>query len=335
MSKQQPAKGGKVVSKVERAKLMSDQAVALAEYAAKALVAAEELRIKGNAVEGLSLKVDERSALAALPSLSSKLKKKLPTAVASFTVAEVAGLTMAVAEAFIDAGPKQQIGLMLVVRKLIDCLQQYIVEPVKPAKGKKSKAAGLVYQFKITLLESKPPIWRRIQVNDCTLDQFHEHIQTAMGWTNSHLHQFRIGEQLYADPLLMEEDFEEMECRDSTRTKLSAILPKTGKRYRFVYEYDFGDSWDHDVLFEGCVQAEPGRSYPLCLEGKRACPPEDVGGVPGYADFLQAIQNPDNAQHDDMLEWVGGKFDPEAFDPAVATKAMKKGLPDWRSERWI
>jgi hypothetical protein len=170
---------------------------------------------------------------------------------------------------------------------------------------------------------------------DCTLDTLHEHIQTAMGWSNSHLHQFRIGKQFYSDPMLMEEDFEEMDCRDSTRTKLSAILPKTGKRFRFIYEYDFGDSWYHDVLFEGCVQPEPGRPYPLCLEGKRACPPEDVGGVPGYAEFLQAIQNPDNEQHEDMLEWVGGKFDPEAFDAKKATKAMKKGLPDWRKEEWI
>ena len=310
---------------------VTDQAVSFAEYAARALVAVETLRIKGKAVEGLSLKKDDRSALAVLPSLSAKHKKNLTKPDADFTVAEVAGILMAVAEAFVDAEPKQQIGLLLVAKKLIDCLQQNIVEPVEPAKGKKAKV-GLLYQFKITLLESQPPIWRRIQVKDCTLDAFHEHIQTAMGWTNSHLHQFRIGEQLYADPLLMEEDFEEMECRDSTRTKLSAILPKTGKRFRFVYEYDFGDSWDHEVLFEGCVQAEPGRQYPVCLEGERACPPEDVGGVPGYAEFLESIQNPDNEQHNDMLEWVGGKFDPEAFDAKKTTKAMKKGLPDWRKE---
>jgi hypothetical protein len=69
--------------------------------------------------------------------------------------------------------------------------------------------------------------------------------------------------------------------------------------------------------------------------GKRACPPEDVGGVPGYAEFLESIQNPDNEQHEDMLEWVGGKFDPEAFDAKKATKAMKRGLPDWRKEEWI
>ena len=204
---------GEAIGKDERAKLMSDQAVSLAEYAARALVAAEELRIKGKAVEGLSLKVIERTALAELPSLPAKVKKKLGKSDADFTVAEVAGIMMAVAEAFVDAEPRQQLVLLMIAKDLIDCLQQKIVDPVEPAKGKKAKV-GLVYQFKITLLESQPPIWRRIQVMDCTLDTFHEHIQTAMGWSNSHLHQFRIGEQSYGDPLLLEEDFEKMEYRD-------------------------------------------------------------------------------------------------------------------------
>src|SRR5205085_1614856 len=94
--------------------------------------------------------------------------------------------------------------------------------------------------------------------------------------------------------------------------KISDILPKAGKRFRFQYEYDFGDSWDHEVLFEGTVPAEPRVKYPRCLEGERACPPEDCGGVWGYADFVQAIQNPDHEQHEELLEWVGGRFDPEA-----------------------
>jgi hypothetical protein len=191
-------------------------------------------------------------------------------------------------------------------------------------------ASERVYQFKITLLDSQPPIWRRIQVKDCTLDKLHEHIQTAMGWTNSHLHHFRIGEQLYGDPLLMAENFEDMGYEDSTLTKLSALVPAKGKRFRFEYAYDFGDSWQHEVRFEGCVEAERGKRYPLCLEGARACPPEDVGGVWGYADFVKAVQNPDHEEHERMLEWVGGEFDPEAFDPAVATNRMKRGLPDWR-----
>ena len=115
--------------------------------------------------------------------------------------------------------------------------------------------------------------------------------------------------------------------------KLSEILPESGKRFRFEYEYDFGDAWEHEVLFEGVSGPSRGERYPLCLEGARACPPEDVGGVTGYADFLEAIADPENEEHDGLLEWAGGRFDPEGFSPAVATRRMKQGLPDWRSMR--
>jgi hypothetical protein len=195
--------------------------------------------------------------------------------------------------------------------------------------------AERLYQFKITLKDSHPPIWRRIQIKDGTLDKLHEHIQTAMGWTNSHLHLFEIGDQLYGDPDLMQENFEDMGYEDSTSTKISDILPRTGKRFRFDYEYDFGDSWHHDVLFEGCVRAEPGGRYPVCIEGARACPPEDVGGVWGYEEFVEAMADPDHDRHEEFSGWIGGSFDPEAFDVAKATKRMRRGLPDWRSERWI
>lgn len=197
-------------------------------------------------------------------------------------------------------------------------------------KTRKPLPTNTVFQFKITLRGGKPTIWRRIQVQDCTLDQLHEHIQTAMGWSNSHLHHFRVGEQLYGDPRLMQENMEEMNYRDSTTTLLSDIVPKTGRKFRFVYEYDFGDCWEHEVLLEKCLEAEAGGTYPICLKGKRACPPEDCGGVWGYDDFLAAIGDPQHADHKDMREWVGGRFDAEDFDPVAATKAMQKGLPDWR-----
>jgi len=170
---------------------------------------------------------------------------------------------------------------------------------------KKPKPADTVYQFKITLLGVKPPIWRRIQVTDCSLDNLHEHIQTSMGWTNSHLHHFKIGNELYGDPMLMEETMEEMEYKDSTTTKLSDILPQE-KPFRLVYEYDFGDSWEHEVLFEECPKPEPDRQYPLCLEGERTCPPEDCGGVWGYAGLLEAIGNKKHKKQEEMLEWFGG-----------------------------
>jgi Plasmid pRiA4b ORF-3-like protein len=187
-----------------------------------------------------------------------------------------------------------------------------------------------LYQFKITLKDLKPPIWRRIQTRDCTLDKLHDRIQTALGWTNSHLHHFQINETLYGDPWLINENFDDFGYEDSTITTLSHVLPKSGARFRFEYEYDFGDSWWHEVLFEGCLRADPGRRYPLCVEGERACPPEDVGGTSGYEDFLKAIAVPDDPEHDENLTWVGGSFDPEHFDPEKATKRMIRGLPKWR-----
>ena len=195
---------------------------------------------------------------------------------------------------------------------------------------KKAKSIDLLYQFKITLMDTKPPIWRRIQVKDCTLDKLHEFIQTAMGWTNSHLHQFKIDEALFGDPMLMEEDFEARGFEDSTETMLSAVIPKRCNPFAFEYEYDFGDSWNHKIAFEGFPNPEKGVKYPVCLEGERACPPEDVGGVSGYDEFLQAIANPKHEEHEACLKWAGGAFDSEKFSATAATKRMRQGLPNWR-----
>ena len=126
--------------------------------------------------------------------------------------------------------------------------------------AEEGSTAGQMFQFKITLNESKPAIWRRIQVQDCTLDKLHEHIQTAMGWTNSHLHQFEIDGQTYGDPELLDDGFMDFECVDSTVTNIRDIVPSDGQRFRFLYEYDFGDGWEHEVLFEGCPQRSPASS---------------------------------------------------------------------------
>jgi hypothetical protein len=190
-------------------------------------------------------------------------------------------------------------------------------------------ASERLYQFKITLLESQPQIWRRIQVKDSTLDKFHERIQAAMGWTNSHLHHFEIDGERYGDPELLDDGFENFECVDSTVTKISDILPKDGKRFHLLYKYDFGDGWGHEVLFEGCLKAEKGGRYPLCVEGEMNCPLEDVGGVWGYLEFLEALADPKHEQHDEFMEW-SGDFDPEEFDAEKTTKVMRRGLPDWK-----
>jgi hypothetical protein len=133
--------------------------------------------------------------------------------------------------------------------------------------------------------------------------------------------------------MLMQENFADLNYGDSTSTKISEILPRTGRRYRFGYKYDFGDDWQHDIVFEGCLRAERGKRYPVCVEGARACPPEDVGGVWGYPEFLEAVADPNHERHHEFSEWIGGSFDPEAFDPAATTKTMRRGLPNWRE--WV
>jgi len=325
------------IEDARKEKLISDQAARIAQFAAQALVAAEQLGIKKKALEHFSLAPAHREVLSLVPGVTKALKKKLAQDGATFSVGEVASMTLALAEDLPDGDARKRVAVIYLAKQLMDHLQSGIATAAQPKLTKKprrkSKATDALYQFKITLLGAKPPIWRRIQVQDCTLDKLHEHIQTAMGWTNSHLHQFEIKGQRFGDPELLDDGFDDFECVDSTKTMLSEILPKTGKRFAFKYEYDFGDSWEHEVMFEGIPPVDPKAKYPLCVEGERACPPEDCGGVWGYGDFLEAIRNPKHEEHESMLEWVGGRFDPEEFDPKRATKEMKKGLPDWRSMR--
>ena len=166
-----------------------------------------------------------------------------------------------------------------------------------------------IYQIKVTLDESKPPIWRRLLVpSNITLEKFHYMLQVAMGWTNSHLHQFIVGQTYFGEP---HPDYG-FKMRDERDVKLNQVV--TGEGFKFRYEYDFGDSWLHNLLVEKVLEPEPGQQYPVCIKGKRACPPEDVGGVWGYEGFLEAIRNPDHSEHEMYVEWIGGEFDPEEFD---------------------
>jgi len=122
--------------------------------------------------------------------------------------------------------------------------------------------------------------------------------------------------------------FDELGYQDSTTTRLSDLVLKGRKKLRFTYEYDFGDSWEHELVVEAAVPADRKVKGPACLGGERACPPEDVGGVWGYAEFLDTIRDPDHDRHGELVEWSGGRFDPDEFDPAVATRRMRRGLPD-------
>lgn len=183
-----------------------------------------------------------------------------------------------------------------------------------------------VFQFKITLLDAELPVWRRIQSHDCTLDKLHEHIQTAMGWTNSHLHQFEISGRCYGDPALLS-DGAALDFIDSTKLRMSQLLKGKRAPFRFHYEYDFGDRWRHQLDYECACPVEPGIEYPRCFDGAYACPPENVGGPRGYVDFLAAIRDAKHEDHADRLRWVGGRFDPEAFEPRKASTDMRLGLP--------
>ena len=171
--------------------------------------------------------------------------------------------------------------------------------------------SGAIYQFKVTLKESHPLIWRRIQVPDCTLGELHEVLQVVMGWEDCHLHQFIVRGESYGRP--DPEDLHwDREIEDEEKISISNIA-RTGRKVRFIYEYDFGDSWQHEILLEKILEPEPNVAYPRCTEGARACPPEDVGGIWGYAEFLEAIRYPIHEGHAEMVEWVGGTFDPEKF----------------------
>lgn len=177
-----------------------------------------------------------------------------------------------------------------------------------------------VYQLKVTLKDSKPPIWRRIQVpSDITLYKLHRVLQVVMGWTDSHLHQFIIGGRYYGEP---DPDFGDVEVVSERRAKLCQVAGS--EKEKLVYEYDFGDDWLHQVVVEKILPPEVGRSYPVCLAGKRSAPPEDCGGIWGYQDFLAAIGDPKHPEHEEMLEWVGGDFDPEAFDLDEVNQGLRE-----------
>jgi len=164
-----------------------------------------------------------------------------------------------------------------------------------------------VYQLKITLADIKPPIWRRLEVKDCTLSKLNDIIQIVMGWEGYHMWSFDIGGEEYG-----EDPEGDMEMASARKMKLSQVVQAGVKKFR--YTYDFGDTWVHLIQVEKVLEAEPKVKYPRCVTGSRAGPPEDCGGPWGYGDFVEAIQNPKHPEHAERLEWVGGEFDPEAFD---------------------
>ena len=172
-------------------------------------------------------------------------------------------------------------------------------------------------QVRITLKEvDSPPVWRRVLIPAAySLDRVHAVIQAAMGWEDCHLHAFRAGGVGYAAPSLDDE----LDYRDETKVRL-ADLATTAKRIE--YEYDFGDSWEHELAVEAREVAADDGVYPACVAGEGACPPEDCGGSYGFAEFKELLAGPPSAEREEMLEWAGGGYDPDRFDLAAANSAV-------------
>ena len=181
------------------------------------------------------------------------------------------------------------------------------------------KTSAPIYELKITLRDTRPPIWRRLQVkSDVTLFKFHSILQSVMGWMDGHMHQFRAKHKVYGrvDPELPETENEK-------KVQLGQVLRKP--KDSLVYDYDFGDGWEHLVVLEQVLEAAPGGKYPYVVAGKRACPPEDCGGTGGYGLLLEVLADSKHPEHAALVEWVGGSFDPEAFDVGEINRGFHGG----------
>jgi len=195
--------------------------------------------------------------------------------------------------------------------------------PKSKSMGPAFKASDLpILQVKITLKDIAPPVWRRLLVpGSISLFEFHWDIQRAMGWQNCHLHQFLIDDDTYSPPNEEDEGHE----KSSETVCLARFADREGRE--FVYEYDFGDGWEHDIVIEKILPPDSKQTYSICLDGKRACPPEDCGGPYGYEDLLKALHNPKHPEHKEMKRWVGRGFDPEFFDLKSINRDLKKKVP--------
>jgi len=174
------------------------------------------------------------------------------------------------------------------------------------------------FEVQITLNDVKPAIWRDIIINSTiTLPDFHKVIQTVIGWTNSHLHQFRVGDIAYSIP---DED-SLMTCIDYKGVLLSTVLKKEGDK--IYYDYDYGDGWEHTIVLNKIISSSSNKK-PLCIDGERSCPPEDCGGPFGYNDLVKVLSNQKGKKYKELIEWLGEEFDPEYFDKEAINELLKK-----------
>ena len=188
--------------------------------------------------------------------------------------------------------------------------------------------APLAYELRVTLSEIAPEIWRTVRVpSDIRMDRLHDVLQAAFGWTNSHLHQFIIARK--GEALVLVANKSQVDAawpddkayrREERRIRLDRFLSRVGERLEYLY--DFGDCWEHVVEVVAELPQTSRMGAALCLDGARACPPEDCGGAYSYGDLLEAIDDPEHEDHVCALRWVGGKFDPASFDLGKTARAV-------------
>jgi hypothetical protein len=179
-----------------------------------------------------------------------------------------------------------------------------------------------IYQLKVTLLKITPPIWRRLLVPDnCSLDDLHIMIQCAMGWSNHYLHSFEYKGQCYKSGSLFGNG-RHYDALNTTNVKLSDLKLKV--KDSFLYIYEFIDYWEHRIILEEISESNILIKYPFCLDGRRACPPEDCGGPMGYKKILVAFKNKRDSKHHDINEWLPKDFDPEYFDKDDVNRMLSR-----------
>jgi hypothetical protein len=174
-----------------------------------------------------------------------------------------------------------------------------------------------IYQIKVTLKDSEPPIWRRIQVpGHITLYKLQRIMQMVMGWENAHLHEFVINGTSYGQS----HPEYGLEMKTERRARLDELVPE--ENMDFIYKYNLDEEWEHHLLVEEIISRTPKVHYPQCVEGDRACPPEDCGGILGYKDLLEIIKNPEDPEYEETIQWLGA-FDPTAFDLEEVNQKLK------------
>lgn len=185
-----------------------------------------------------------------------------------------------------------------------------------------------IYQLQIALQGFKPKIWRRILLPaDTLLSDFHYILQTTMGWTNSHLHQFIHGKKYYAEKAEDDDMWDELDQNDYEGIQLDALLKSVNAH--MTYEYDFGDGWMHDIQLEKILPWDDTTQLPVCLDGKMHCPAEDSGGVHGYTEYLKIRLNPKHEDYESVIEWLGEDFDPDYFNLDEINERLSKGDDEW------